>query len=63
MTVNRADEIAYGDLPASMFVTLFWYTIHAYPPGPVTAYRTLILGPIISLGWMDLGSMSGAVHD
>ena len=40
MTVNRADETAYGDLPASRLVTLFWYTIHAYPPGHVTAYRT-----------------------
>ena len=40
----------YGDLPASRLVTLFWFTIHAYPPGRVTAYRTLILDPIISSG-------------
>ena len=31
-------------------VTLFWLTIHAYPPGHVTAYRTLILDPIVSSG-------------
>ena len=62
MTVNSADRIAYGDLPASRLVTLFWFTIHAYPPGLVTAYRTLILGPIVSSGEMDPGSMSGAVH-
>ena len=37
-------------LPASRLVTLFWYTIHAYPPGHVTAYRTLILDPIVSSG-------------
>ena len=24
--------------------------LHAYPPGPATAYRTLILGPIVSSG-------------
>ena len=29
MTVNRGDGTAYGDLPASRLVTLFWYTIHA----------------------------------
>ena len=50
MTVNRADRTAYGDLPASRLVTLFWYTIHAYPPGHVTAYRTLTLDPIVSSG-------------
>ena len=38
------------DLPASRLVTLFCYTIHAYPPGHVTAYRTLILHPIVSSG-------------
>ena len=42
--------MAYGDLPASRLVTLFWYTIHLYPPGLVTAYRTLIYGPIVSSG-------------
>ena len=26
-------------------MTLFWYTIHAYPPGLVTAYRTLKFWP------------------
>ena len=41
---------AYGDLPVSRLVTLFWFTIHAYPPGHVTAYRTLILDPIVSPG-------------
>ena len=30
--------------------SLFWYTIHAYPPGHGTAYRTLILDPIVSSG-------------
>ena len=30
-------------------MTLFWFTIHAYPPGHVTAYRTLILDPIIRI--------------
>ena len=62
MTVNRADGTAYGDLPASRLVRLFWYTIHAYPPGHVAAYRTLTLDPIVSSGYMDPGSMSGAVH-
>ena len=38
------------DLPASRLVTLFWFTIHAYPRGHVTAYRTLILDPIVSSG-------------
>ena len=37
-------------LPASRLVTLFWYTIHAHPPGHVTAYRTLFLDPIVSSG-------------
>ena len=32
------------------------------PTGPVTAYRTLFSGPIVSSGWMDLESMSGALH-
>ena len=32
------------------------------PPGHVTAYMTFILGPIVSSGYMDPGSMSGAVH-
>ena len=50
VTVNRADGTAYGDLPASRLVTSFWYTIHAYPPGHVTAYRTLTLDPIVSSG-------------
>ena len=50
MTVNRADGTAYGDLPASRLVTSFWYTIHAYPPGHVTAYRTLTFDPIVSSG-------------
>ena len=62
MTVNCADRTAYGDLPASRLVTMFWFTIHAYPPGRVTAYRTLILDAIVSSGQMDPGSMSGAVH-
>ena len=35
---------------ASRLVTLFWFTIHAYPPGHVTAYRTLSLEPIVSSG-------------
>ena len=26
-------------------MTFFWCTIHAYPPGPVTVYRTLVFGP------------------
>ena len=47
---DRADGTAYGDLPASRLVTLFWYTIHAYPPGHVTACRTLTLDPIVSSG-------------
>ena len=50
MTVNRADRTAYGNLPASRLVTLFWYTIHAYPPGHVTAYRALSLDRIVSSG-------------
>ena len=50
MNMNSADQIAYGNLPVSRLVILFWYTIHAYPPGPATAYRTLILGPIVSSG-------------
>ena len=62
MNVNRADEIAYGDPQVLRLATLFWFTTHDYPPSRVTAYRTLILGPIVSLGQMDLGSMSGAVH-
>ena len=36
--------------PVSRLVTFFGFTIHAYPPGPITAYRTLILGPIVSSG-------------
>ena len=47
ITINLS---VYGDLPASRLVTLYWYTIHAYPPGHVTAYRTLTLDPIISSG-------------
>ena len=62
MTVNRADGTAYSDLPASRLVTLFWYTIHTYPPGHVTAYGTVTLDPIVSSRWMDPGSISGAVH-
>ena len=50
MTVNRAGGTAYGNLPASRLVTLFWFTIHAYSPGHVTAYRTLNLDPIVSSG-------------
>ena len=42
--------MAYGDPPVSRFVTLFWFTLHAYPPGPAAAYKTLILGPIVSSG-------------
>ena len=44
------DEIAYGDPPVSRLVTFFWFTAHPYPPGPVSAYRTLISGPIVSSG-------------
>ena len=39
-----------GDPPVSRLVTLFWFTIRAYLLGPVTAYRTLIAGPIVSSG-------------
>ena len=48
--MNWADRTAYGDLPASRLVTFLWFTIHAYTPGHVTAYRTLILDPIVSSG-------------
>ena len=50
MTVNSAGGTAYGDLPASRLVTLYWYSIDAYLPGHVTAYRTLTLGPSVSSG-------------
>ena len=36
--------------PVSRSVTLFWFTIHNYPPGPVTAYRSLIFGPNVCSG-------------
>ena len=38
------------DPPVSRLVTLYWFTIHAYPHGPTLAYRTLILGPNVSSG-------------
>ena len=50
MTVNRADGTAYGEVPASTLVTLFRFTIHVYPPGHATAYRTLVLDSILSSG-------------
>ena len=50
MTVDCADIMAYRDLPASRVMTLFWFTMHAYPPGLVTACRTLFLGPMVSSG-------------
>ena len=49
--------------PASFKVVDHVLVHHSdYPLGPLTAYRTLILGPVVSSGQMDLGSMSGAVH-
>ena len=50
VNVNWADEIAYDDPPVLSLVTLFWLTTHDYPPGRLTAYSTLILGPIVSSG-------------
>ena len=54
MKVNLANEIVYGDPPVSRLVTLFWFTIRAYLSGPVTAYRTLILGPIVLSGGLGV---------
>ena len=43
MTVIRADGMAYGNLPASRLVTLFWFTIHAYLLAPQLPTRPLFL--------------------
>ena len=60
--MNRTDEIAYTDPPVLRSVTLSLFINQDYPPGLLAACRTIILGPIVSSGKMDLGSMSGAVH-
>ena len=50
------------DPPTLRSVTIFWFITCDCPPALVTACRTLVLGPIVSSGWMEPGSMSGAVH-